>query len=175
MPTMHQPVKGDKVWSLCLFQDVSRDRPETRGLQSFQITVQLNCNLAHKDRLRDAGPQGQTRDVIHNGIVPPGQSFLVQCVFTMNKNMEQRLVCHVPTELAIDSSMLPTPSQVSEGGQCVQIVHATIQGKFQDTARKVTNVRLPHDAFTLSLQQSRTVSPHTMLDIIFKLHYLLNE
>jgi hypothetical protein len=39
MPTMHRPVKDDKVRSLCLHQDVSRDRPATRGLQSIPVTV----------------------------------------------------------------------------------------------------------------------------------------
>jgi hypothetical protein len=37
----------------------------------------------------------------------------------MDQNMEQRLLHHVPTELAIDRSTLPPPSKVSEGGQCV--------------------------------------------------------
>jgi hypothetical protein len=73
---------------------VSWDRPAIRGLQSLQ--VQLNCTLVYKGRLQ------ATRDVIYNGIVPPGQPSLVQCVFTMDENMEQHLLHHVPTELAID-------------------------------------------------------------------------
>jgi hypothetical protein len=100
MPTVHQPVKDDKVQSLCLHQDVSR------GLQSIQVTVQLNCTLAHKGRLQ------ATHFVIQDGIVPPGQPSLVQCVFTMNQNMKQRLLHHVPTELAIDRNTLPPPSEV---------------------------------------------------------------
>jgi hypothetical protein len=48
----HRLVKDDKVRSLCLHHDVSRDRPATRGLQSIQVTVQLNCTLAHKGRLQ---------------------------------------------------------------------------------------------------------------------------
>jgi hypothetical protein len=63
--------------------------------------------------------------------------------------MEQRLLHHVPTELAIDQSTLPPPSKVSEGGQCV---YAAIHSKFQDTMRKVPHVGLPCDAFILSLQ-----------------------
>jgi hypothetical protein len=113
MPTMHQPINEDKIQSLCLHHDVSRNRPATRSLQSIQVTVQLNCTLAHKDRLK------ATSEVIQDGIVPPGQLFLVQCVFTMDQNMEQRLLHHVPTELAIDQSTLPPPSEVSEGGQRV--------------------------------------------------------
>jgi hypothetical protein len=46
MPTMHQPVKYDKVRSLCLRQDVSWDRPTSRGLQSFQVSVQLTVLLS---------------------------------------------------------------------------------------------------------------------------------
>jgi hypothetical protein len=52
--------------------------------------------LAHKGRLQ------ATRDVIQDQIVPPGQPSLVQCVFTMDQNLEQHLLHHVPTELAID-------------------------------------------------------------------------
>jgi hypothetical protein len=81
--------------------------------------------------------------------VPPGQPSLVQCVFTMNQNMEQRLFHHVPTELANDQSMLPPPSEVSEDGQRV---NAAIHRKFQDTTRKVPHVGLSFDAFILSLQ-----------------------
>jgi hypothetical protein len=55
MPTMHRPGKDDKVWSLCLRQDVSRDRPATLRLQTIQVTVQLNCTLAHKGRLQATG------------------------------------------------------------------------------------------------------------------------
>ena len=86
--------------------------------------------------------------MIQNGIVPPGQPSLVQSVLTMNENMEQRLLRHVPTELAIDQSMLPTPSEVSEG----EHVYAAIHSKFQETTRKVPHERLPRDAFVLSLQ-----------------------
>jgi hypothetical protein len=89
----------------------------------------LNCTLNHKGRLQ------ATRDVIQNGIVPPGQPSLVQCVFKMNQNMEQSLLHHVPTELAIDQSALPPLLKVSEG-----------------TTRKVPHVGLPCDAFILSLQ-----------------------
>jgi hypothetical protein len=96
MGTMHRLINDDKIWSLCLHRDVSRDRPATRGLKSIQVTVQLNCTLAHKGRLQ------ANRDVIQDGIVPPGQPSLIQCVFTMDKNMEQHLLHHVPTELAID-------------------------------------------------------------------------
>jgi hypothetical protein len=81
--------------------------------------------------------------------VPPGQPSLVQCVFTMDQNMEQHPLHHVSTELAIDQSMLPPPSKVSEGGQRV---YAAIHSKFQDTTRKVPHVGLPCDAFILSLQ-----------------------
>jgi hypothetical protein len=52
MPTMHRPVKNDKVRSLCLHHDVSLDRPATLALQSTQVTVQLNHTLAHKGSLR---------------------------------------------------------------------------------------------------------------------------
>jgi hypothetical protein len=81
MSTKYPPVKDDKVRSLCLRQDVS------------WVTVQLTCTLVHKGRLQ------ASRDVIKNGIVPPGQSSLVQCMFTMDKNTEQHLLRHVPTEL----------------------------------------------------------------------------
>jgi hypothetical protein len=67
----------------------------------------------------------------------------------MDQNMEQRLLHHVLTELAIDQSTLPPPSEVSEGGQRV---YAAIYSKFQDTTRKVPHVGLPCDAFTLRLQ-----------------------
>jgi hypothetical protein len=60
--------------------------------------------------------------------------------------MEQHLIHHVPTELVIDRSMLPPPSEVSEGGQ------RAIHSKFLDTTRKVPHVGLPCDAFILSLQ-----------------------
>jgi hypothetical protein len=63
--------------------------------------------------------------------------------------MEQHLLHHVPTELAIDPSTLPPPSEVSEGGQRV---YAAIHSKFQDTTRKVPHVGLSCDAFILSLQ-----------------------
>jgi hypothetical protein len=46
----------------------------------------------------------------------------------MNQNMEQRLLHHVLTELAIDQSMLPPPSEVSEGGQRI---YAAIQANFK--------------------------------------------
>jgi hypothetical protein len=67
MPTMHKDDKDDKVRFLCLHHDVSQDRPATRGLQSIQVTVQLNRTFAHKSRLQ------ATRNVIQDGIVPPGQ------------------------------------------------------------------------------------------------------
>jgi hypothetical protein len=140
---MHQPIKDDKVWSLCLHHDVSRGQPVTRGLQSIQVTLQLNCTLAHKGRLQ------ATRNVIQDGIVPPCQPFLVHCVFTMDENIKQRLLHGVPTELAIDRSTLPPPSEVSEGGQRF---YAAIHNKFQDTTRKVLHVGIPCDAFILSLQ-----------------------
>jgi hypothetical protein len=73
--------------------------------------------------------------------------------------MEQHLLHYVPTELAIDQSMLPPPSEVSEGGQRV---YAAIHSKFQDTMRKVPHVRLPCVAFVLSLQQSEEVSLHSI-------------
>jgi hypothetical protein len=63
----------------------------------------------------------------------------------MDENMEQRLLHHVPTELAIDRSTLPPPSEDGEGGPRV-----AIHRKFQDTTRKVPHVRLPRDAFVLS-------------------------
>jgi hypothetical protein len=140
---MHRPINDDEVRSLCLHHDVSRDQPATRGLQSIQVTVQLDRALAHKGRLQ------ATRDVIQDGIVPPGQPSLVQCVLTMDQNMEQHLLQHVTTELAIDRSMLPPSSEVSEGWQRV---YAAIHSKFQDTMRKVSNEGLPCDAFILSLQ-----------------------
>jgi hypothetical protein len=87
--------------------------------------------------------------VIQDGIVPAGQSSLVQCVFTKDQNMEQRLLHHVPTELAIDRSTLSLPSEASEGGQHG---YAAIHSKFQDTMRKVPLVGIPCDAFILSLQ-----------------------
>jgi hypothetical protein len=62
----------------------------------------------------------------------------------MDENMEQCLLYHVPTELAIDRSALPPPSEVSEGGQHV---YAAIHRKFQDTMRKVQHVRLPCDEY----------------------------
>jgi hypothetical protein len=80
--------------------------------------------------------------VIQDRIVPPGQPTLVQCVFKMDENMEQRLLHHVPTELAIDRSTVPPPSEVS----------AAIHSKFQDTTRMVPHVGLTCDAFILSLQ-----------------------
>jgi hypothetical protein len=52
----------------------------------------------------------------------------------MDENMEQRLLHDVPTELAIDRSALPSPSEVSEGGQRV---YAAIHSIFQDITRKV--------------------------------------
>jgi hypothetical protein len=128
MPTMHRPINDDKVQSLCLHHDISWYRPTTRGLQSIQVTVQLNCTLAYKGGLQ------ATRNVIQDGIVPPGQPTLIQCVFTMDQNMEQRLLYYVPTELAIDQSMLPPPFEDREGGQRV---YAAIYSKFQDTTRKV--------------------------------------
>jgi hypothetical protein len=118
---MHRPINDDKVRSLCLHHDVCRDRRATRGLQSIQVTVQLNWTLAYKGGLQ------ATRNVIQDGIVPSGQPSLVQCLFTMDQNMEQRLLHHVPTELAIDQSMLPQPTEVSEGGQRV---YAAIHRKF---------------------------------------------
>jgi hypothetical protein len=60
-----------------------------------------NRTLALKGRLQ------ATRNVIQDRIVPPGQPCLAQCVFTMDQNIEQRLLYHVPTELTIDRSMLP--------------------------------------------------------------------
>jgi hypothetical protein len=87
--------------------------------------------------------------VIQDGIVPLGQPSLVQYVFTMDQNVEQRLLHHVPTELAIDRSTLSLPFEVSEGGQRV---YAAIHSKFQDTTRKVPHVGLPCDAFILSLR-----------------------
>jgi hypothetical protein len=101
MLTMHQPIMDDKVRSLCLNHDVSWDRPATRGLQFIQVTVQLNCTLAHEGGLQ------ATCDVIQDGIVPPCQPSLFQCVFTMDQNMEQCLLHHVPTELAFYRSTLP--------------------------------------------------------------------
>jgi hypothetical protein len=53
MPTMHQLINVDKVRSLCLHHDVNQDRPATPGLQSIQVTVQLNCTLAYKGGLQD--------------------------------------------------------------------------------------------------------------------------
>jgi hypothetical protein len=70
-------------------------------------------------------------------------------VFTMDENMEQHLLNHVPTELAIDRSGLSPLSEVSEGGQCV---YAAIHRKFQDTMRKVPHVQILCDALILSLQ-----------------------
>jgi hypothetical protein len=92
--------------------------------------------------------------------MPPGQPSLVQCVFTMYQTMEQRLLHHVPTELAIDQSTLTLLSEVSKGGQHV---YATIHSKFQDTTRKVPHVGLPCDAFILSLQKSEEVFLHSIL------------
>jgi hypothetical protein len=57
--------------------------------------------------------------------------------------MEQRLLHHVPTELAIERSALLPPSEVSEGGQHV---YAAIHSKFHDTMRKVLHIGLPCDA-----------------------------
>jgi hypothetical protein len=128
MPTMQCPINNDKVLSLNLHHDISRDRPATQGLQSIQVTVQLTRTLAHKGRLQ------ATCDVIQDDIVPSGQPSLVQCVFTMDRNMEQRLLYYVPTELTIDRSTLPPHSEVSEGGQRI---YAPIHSKFQDTTRKV--------------------------------------
>jgi hypothetical protein len=96
MPTMHQPINYDKVQSRCLHHDVSWDQPATWGLQSIQVTVQLNCTLAHEGGLQ------AICGVIEDRIMPLGQPSVVQCVFTMDQNMEQRLLHHVPTELAID-------------------------------------------------------------------------
>jgi hypothetical protein len=63
------------------------------------------------------GPQGRlqaSRNVIQDGIVPPGHPFLVHHVFAMNEIMD--LVCNILTEMAIDRGTLLPPSQVSEGG-----------------------------------------------------------
>jgi hypothetical protein len=81
--------------------------------------------------------------------MPKGQPCLVQCVFTIDQNMEQSQLHHVPTELAFDLSALLAPSMASEGGKCV---YAAIHSKFQDTTRKVPHVGLPCDAFNLSPQ-----------------------
>jgi hypothetical protein len=81
--------------------------------------------------------------------VLPGQPSLVQCVITMDETNEQGLLHHVPTGLVIDQSTLLLPSEVSEGGQHV---YNAIHSKFQDTMRKLPHVRLPCDAFILSLQ-----------------------
>jgi hypothetical protein len=51
--------------------------------------------------------------------MPPGQPSLVQCVFTMDENIEQHLLPFLSTKLAIDQSALSPLSEVSEGGQCV--------------------------------------------------------
>jgi hypothetical protein len=75
--------------------------------------------------------------VIHDGIALSGQPSLFQCVFTMDENMEQRLLQYVPTELSIDRGALPPPSEVSEGGQHV---YAAIHSKFEDTTRKVQHI-----------------------------------
>jgi hypothetical protein len=115
----------------------------TTTTKSIQVTVQLNCTLACNSGLQ------ATLDVIQDRIVPPGHPFLVQCVFTMDQNMKQRLLHHVPTELEIHPSTLPPPSEVSEGRQRV---YAAIHKKFQNTTRKVPQVGLPCDAFILSLQ-----------------------
>jgi hypothetical protein len=88
-----------------------------------------------------------------------GQSSLVQCLFTVDENMEQRLLCHVPTKLAIGLGTFLLPSQVREDRQHA---YAAIHSKFQDTMRKVPHVRLPHDAFSLSLQQNKEVSLHSI-------------
>jgi hypothetical protein len=53
--------------------------------------------------------------------------------------------------------MLPPPFKVSEGGQCV---NAGVQSKLHNNTRKIPHVRLPSDALTLSLQQSKEVSLH---------------
>jgi hypothetical protein len=89
--------------------------------------------------------------------MPPGHPSLVHCVITMNKNMEKRLFHSVPKEMAVDSSMLPSPFKVTEGGQCV---NAGIQSKLQNTTRKIPHVGLPSDALTLSLQESKGVTLH---------------
>jgi hypothetical protein len=52
MLNMHRSINDDKVRSLSLHHDVSRDQPAARGLQSIQVTVQLNRTLAHKGRLQ---------------------------------------------------------------------------------------------------------------------------
>jgi hypothetical protein len=89
--------------------------------------------------------------------MPPGHSSLVNCVVTMNKNMEKRLFHCVPTEMAVARGTLPPPFKVSEGGQCV---NAGIQSKFQNTTKKILHVGLPSDALILSLQESKEVSLH---------------
>jgi hypothetical protein len=121
--------------------------PPPGGLQVIQVIVQLNRTLVLNGRLQT------TRNVNQEGIVPPGQPSLVQCVFTMDGNIEQRLLHHVPKELAIFRSVLPPPFEISEGRQHV---YAGIYSKFQDTRRKVPYdigyVGLPYGAFILSLQ-----------------------
>jgi hypothetical protein len=65
------------------------------------------------------------------------------CNYNGPEHEEQRLLHHVPTELAVDLSTLPPPSKVSEGGQRV---YAAIHRKFKDTTRKVPHVVLSCDA-----------------------------
>jgi hypothetical protein len=86
-----------------------------------------------------------------------GHPSLVHYVVTMNKNMEKNLFHSVPTEMAVDRSMLPPPFEVSEGGQRVNF---GIQSKLQNTTRKIPHVGLLSDALTFSLQQSKEVSLH---------------
>jgi hypothetical protein len=140
MPTMHRPVKDDKVRSLCLHQPGLIHHPGPAVHPSHSKAQPYSCQ------------QGQTSgnprcDSGWN--CASGQPSMIQCVFTMVENIEQRLLHHVPTELAIDRSILPPPYEVSEGRQRV---YAAIHSKFQDTMRKVPHVRLPCDAFILSLQ-----------------------
>jgi hypothetical protein len=87
--------------------------------------------------------------VIQDRILLPGQPSLVQFELTMDQNMEQHLLHHVPTELTIDQSTLTPSSEASEGRQSV---YAAIHSKFQNTTMKVSHVGLPCDAFILSLQ-----------------------
>jgi hypothetical protein len=65
--------------------------------------------------------------------VPPDHLSLDYYVFTMNKNIEQRLFHSVSKEMAVDRGTLPSPFKASEGGQCV---NAGIQSELQNTTEK---------------------------------------
>jgi hypothetical protein len=124
-------------------------------VQSFQVAIHFNYTQALEGRLK------ATHNVFQDGVVPLSLSHpsLVHCVGTMNENMEKRLFHSVPTEMAVDRGTFPPPFKVNEGGQ---YVNAGIQSELQNTMRKIPHLGLPINALTLTLQESKEVSLHSI-------------